>query len=441
MQKMKSGNLNGIGNHNQRKTENHSNPDIEIERSHLNYDLVNRTENYKTDIENYINENKSTSRAVRKDAVLINEWIVTSDQNFFENLTDDETRDFFETAKNYFAENFGDENIRYAQVHLDETTPHMHLGIVPFDKENKLSAKRVFDRKTLQKIQDELPKYLKERNFDLTRGEKGSDRKHLSVPEYKKVQKEIEELNLKHEKTKEEITKFVEQSPEKINTKEFNVRYEVKDVEVETDKKNFLGIAKTKIEKQKTGNVVMPINKYRELQKMAEKNLEVEKQVNEFMKTDLVQENKKLKEDYNNLNNKYNHVVDYVIHFKNQTEDLEREIDNLKEEIQEIYKEVKTIFVEKMQVPEYLHEVFSNLKERFENSRFANLFVQDKKEETKELERKIDSDPTKNELDKRKEKLRAKEDLKFSVSSLKEQAEMKNKQHRPKIKRNRGMTR
>src|SRR5699024_5780576 len=222
-----------------------------------------------------------------------------------------------------------------------ETTPHMHLGIVPFDKENKLSAKRVFDRKTLQKIQDELPKYLKERNFDLTRGEKGSDRKHLSVPEYKKVQKEIEELNLKHEITKE------------------------------------------KIEKQKTGNVVMPINKYRELQKMAEKNLEVEKQVNEFMKTDLVQENKKLKEDYNNLNNKYNHVVDYVIHFKNQTEDLEREIDNLKEEIQEIYKEVKTIFVEKMQVPEYLHEVFSNLKERFENSRFANLFVQDKKEETK----------------------------------------------------------
>src|SRR5699024_12765991 len=88
-----------------------------------------------------------------------------------------------------------------------------------------------------------------------------------------------------------------------------------------------------------------------------------------------------------------------------------------------------------------LHEVFSNLKERFENSRFANLFVQDKKEETKELERKIDSDPTKNGLDKRKEKLRAKEDLKFSVSSLKEQAEMKNKQHRPKIKRNRGMTR
>lgn len=35
MQKMKSVNLVGIGNHNQRLTENHSNKDIE--RSHLNY--------------------------------------------------------------------------------------------------------------------------------------------------------------------------------------------------------------------------------------------------------------------------------------------------------------------------------------------------------------------------------------------------------------------
>ena len=72
MQKVKSGNLVGVGNHNQRNTDNHSNKDIDVERSHLNYDLVNRTENYKRDIEQFINDNKSSSRAVRKDAVLIN---------------------------------------------------------------------------------------------------------------------------------------------------------------------------------------------------------------------------------------------------------------------------------------------------------------------------------------------------------------------------------
>ena len=84
MQKMKAENLVGIGNHNQRKTKNHSNPDIDTSLSKLNYDLVDRTQNYKTDIENFINENKTTTRAVRKDAVLVNEWIISSDKDFFD---------------------------------------------------------------------------------------------------------------------------------------------------------------------------------------------------------------------------------------------------------------------------------------------------------------------------------------------------------------------
>ena len=74
MTKMKADKLIGAGNHNQRKTKNHSNEDIDVSRSYLNYDLVNgRTENFKTDIQNYINQNKFGDRAVRKDAVLINE--------------------------------------------------------------------------------------------------------------------------------------------------------------------------------------------------------------------------------------------------------------------------------------------------------------------------------------------------------------------------------
>ena len=51
MQKMRAENLIGIGNHNQRKTKNHSNPDIDTSLSELNYDLVNRTDNYKKDID------------------------------------------------------------------------------------------------------------------------------------------------------------------------------------------------------------------------------------------------------------------------------------------------------------------------------------------------------------------------------------------------------
>ena len=52
-----------------------------------------------------------------------------------------DTREYFQTAIDFFAERYGSKNLMYAQVHLDERTPHMHLGIVPFDKDNKLTAK------------------------------------------------------------------------------------------------------------------------------------------------------------------------------------------------------------------------------------------------------------------------------------------------------------
>lgn len=208
MQKMKADNLIGIGNHNQRRTENHSNKDIDVTRSNMNYDLVNQTEKYKTDIEKFINEKKASKRAVRKDAVLVSEWIITSDTPFFKKLDPGETKRFFEAAKDYFAENYGAENIRYAQVHLDERTPHMHLGIVPFTEDNRLSAKTVFNRAALQKIQDELPKHFQECGFEIERGEEKSERKHLTVKEYKEVKDKEKELSSKVEDLEKDYKKY-----------------------------------------------------------------------------------------------------------------------------------------------------------------------------------------------------------------------------------------
>jgi hypothetical protein len=38
MQKLKADNLVGLGNHDQRRTQHHKNPDIDVDRSALNYD-------------------------------------------------------------------------------------------------------------------------------------------------------------------------------------------------------------------------------------------------------------------------------------------------------------------------------------------------------------------------------------------------------------------
>lgn len=186
MQKMKIGNLGGAYKHNERVFKNHANKDIDTEKSDLNYELTdrNRSISYEKQITDYVNDNKISDRAIRKDAVLCDEWIITSDSTFFENLSPERTREYFEANKQYFAENFGDSNIAYASVHMDESTPHMHLGVVPM-KDGKLSSKAMFDKQTLLRIQDELPKYLQDKGFDVERGRELSQAKHMTVSEFK----------------------------------------------------------------------------------------------------------------------------------------------------------------------------------------------------------------------------------------------------------------
>ena len=196
MEKMKVGNLGGAYRHNERIFKNHSNKNIDPNRSHLNYELTDRDRSvsYEKQIKNYVNETKISKRAIRKDAVLCDEWVITSDKKFFEDLNQEQVQEFFETAKKYFEEQYGKQNIAYASVHLDESTPHMHMGVVPM-KDGKLSSKAMFDREELKSIQDKLPKYMNEHGFEVERGELNSEKKHKTVAEFKQdmAVKELDE--------------------------------------------------------------------------------------------------------------------------------------------------------------------------------------------------------------------------------------------------------
>ena len=97
-----------------------------------------RSVSYERQIKDYVNENKISNRAIRKDAVLCDEWIITSDKSFFEKLSEEETREFLRPLKIILRKNYGEDNIAYASVHLDESTPHMHMGVVPFKMGNCL---------------------------------------------------------------------------------------------------------------------------------------------------------------------------------------------------------------------------------------------------------------------------------------------------------------
>lgn len=396
MQKMKAENLIGIGNHNQRKTKNHSNPDIDISLSELNYDLVNRTYNYKKDIENFINENKSTTRAVRKDAVLINEWIITSDRKFFENLSDEDTKKFFITAKEYFAENFGEENIRYATVHLDESTPHLHMGIVPFDEDKKLSAKRVFNREALRNVQEKLPKLLQEKGFEIKRGLEGSDRKNLTVPEFKKLKEKEKEIEREIDRKKNELKAYTKET--KIDKKiDVKIKREMEDVKVPSGEK-FLGHEFTKTVKKKTGNLIISEEDFLKLDSALKIGREKEEQLNKILDSDVHKENRELKatvkdlktksneviDDYNSLVKDYNSLID-------ENKGLRATIGNLREEIRLIYNSTKEFLKERTSDLQAFKSTFKDLVNTISGNvgetNLENNFQKEYKKETRKQSR------------------------------------------------------
>ena len=78
----------------------------------------------------------------------------------------EEQRKFFEESYKFIGSRYGKQNIAFATVHNDETTPHMHLGFVPvvYDKakgKTKVSAKEVVTRQDLQTFHKDLDQHMK----------------------------------------------------------------------------------------------------------------------------------------------------------------------------------------------------------------------------------------------------------------------------------------
>lgn len=97
MAKMKSHDLKGIQFHNQRERESKTNPDIDKEKTKDNYNLVNTENiNYNERVKEIIEPQKTGTRKIRKDAVLVNELIITSDRSFFDRLSPEDEKRFFE---------------------------------------------------------------------------------------------------------------------------------------------------------------------------------------------------------------------------------------------------------------------------------------------------------------------------------------------------------
>lgn len=157
------------------------NPQIDRTRTKDNYHIIGGYGTYTEFINNRLRE---LNLFPRKDAVVMNSFVLGSDKTFFDGLAKVEQYNFFSDCTKFFAERYGKENIISAVVHLDETTPHMHLNLMPITSDGRLCSKQLFDKPQLQQLQTDFYEAVGKK-YGLQRGKEGSQRKHLSTAEFK----------------------------------------------------------------------------------------------------------------------------------------------------------------------------------------------------------------------------------------------------------------
>ncbi len=343
--KVKTGtNTTGIQKHVQRENNNYENEDIDHSKTYLNYDLVNANkQNFNNLIDEKIEQNYTGKRKIRTDAIKHVDGLITSDNEFFKDKSQDEIRAFFEHSKEFIENEYGKDNLLYATVHMDEKTPHMHFGIVPITQDGRLSAKEVIgNKKALTEFQDRFNEYVNQRGYDLERGQSRqvTNAKHDQVRRYKqkteyhKQEYERESQKLSHIQQKN--NELIEQYQKSLETlkKPLNVKYEH-----ETEKVG--GLFNKEI--QKTGNVVISQEDFNAFQKQIEA-AQLIKDDYEYIKSDkalndLKNENNKLREQNKDLSETLSRANEFI---KDRKKDLDNALNVIKV-IREIFEKLEQV--------------------------------------------------------------------------------------------------
>lgn len=209
--------LSNRGKHNKREKGSYkSNPDIRIENSHKNIELIKCDKKYierfyeiTKDYRSEFNERMKSTRADRKKSfyqmvndsksVVADEILFTSDKIFFDSLSEEELMKWANTVLDFVYKNMGykKEQIIHATLHMDEKTPHIHLVVVPlvkkFDKrinkERYSISKKAYIKSSihLSELQDKYCNRLNKNGFKLERGQKNTGVKNLSPRQLKQV--------------------------------------------------------------------------------------------------------------------------------------------------------------------------------------------------------------------------------------------------------------
>ncbi|MBR1676879.1 MAG: plasmid recombination protein [Clostridia bacterium] len=161
---------------------------IDTSRTKNNYHLVPPPDNGYVEFIDQRIKQAGVKRKVKDDAIKMVSFVMTSDKDFFEGMPPQVERAFFSDCVNFVKKCYGEENIISAVAHKDETSPHIHINVVPITPDNRLCAKYYFDGKMSEwqtNVYEEVGK-----KWGLERGKEGSDAKHVDPKTYNKVVKQ-----------------------------------------------------------------------------------------------------------------------------------------------------------------------------------------------------------------------------------------------------------
>ncbi|MCC0091414.1 MobV family relaxase [Aeromonas veronii] len=121
---------------------------------------------------------------IRKNGVLAIEYLITGSPDGMNNKSRRDQDAYFTDALAWLKERHGAENLIYAGIHRDETTPHLYAYVVPIDPQGKLNCRHFLGgAKALSQMQTDFAEQVGQRH-GLQRGIEGSKAKHTTVRQY-----------------------------------------------------------------------------------------------------------------------------------------------------------------------------------------------------------------------------------------------------------------
>jgi hypothetical protein len=201
----------------------HSNKEIDLKKTIYNYYFK------KGSIEDLKARLDDVFSMGREDGIVLGDWVVTLPKN----VKPEDEREFFQACYDFFAKEYGEENIINAVVHKDEASVHIHLGFVPVVKgevefttrgkkmleewkrkkgvdkvEERLCAKQLINKPYLNTVHPRLSEFVKEHlgyEVDILNGATAGGNRTILELKNETLSKDIESKEKEVEGLKQDI--------------------------------------------------------------------------------------------------------------------------------------------------------------------------------------------------------------------------------------------